>query len=60
MNQDERERLLIDKTCALLAGRLANSKCTLSPSGCITEHFEKTYKALAAEFKKGYISQSAK
>lgn len=60
MTTEEKELLLIEQTCVLLAGRLGNEKCTLSPKTCIEEHFENTYKALAAELKKSYVSTYAK
>ncbi|MFI7953077.1 hypothetical protein ABQ428_15140 [Citrobacter freundii] len=60
MTSEEKERFLIEQTIILLAGRLGNSKTSLLPKGCIDEHFEITYKALATELKKSYISQYAK
>ncbi|WP_411560430.1 hypothetical protein [Pectobacterium brasiliense] len=60
MTPEEKEILLFEKTCTLIAGRLANGQCKLSPAACVKEHFEDTYKALAAEIKKIYISQSVK
>ncbi|MEQ9998756.1 hypothetical protein [Pectobacterium versatile] len=60
MTPEEKEMLLIEKTCTLLAGRLANGQCKLSPSECIKEHFQDTYKALELEIKKVYIFQPTK
>ncbi|WP_343711203.1 hypothetical protein [Kosakonia radicincitans] len=60
MTQEEKVIYLVEKTCTLIAGRLANANCKLSPADAIEQHFENTYKALASELKKGYVSQSAK
>lgn len=60
MTTEEKKLFLFEQTCVLLAGRLGNEKCTLSPKTCIDEHFEKTYKALADEFDKHYTIQHAK
>ncbi|MEN4566172.1 hypothetical protein [Pantoea agglomerans] len=56
---DEKEQLkqfLFAQTCTLLAGRLGNS--SHFPTDYIKNQFEQTFKALAAEYKKGYISTS--
>lgn len=60
MTQEEKVNYLIEKTCTVIAGRLANENCKLLPAEAIKNYFEDTYKALASELKKSYISQSAK
>lgn len=60
MTQEEKVNHLVEQACTLIAGRLANSNCELSPADAISQHFEATYKALASELKKSYVVQSAK
>lgn len=60
MNKPEKEKFIFEQTCLLLAGRLGNSKADYLPKQYIAQHFEDTYKALAAEIEKSYISTSIK
>lgn len=58
MTKEEKQKFLIEQTCVLLAGRLANSHINITAKNYIETSFEETFKALSAELKKDYISTS--
>ncbi|REF09750.1 hypothetical protein [Pantoea ananatis] len=49
----QHRNFLFEQTCRLMAGRVANSNA--NPQQIITDHFEKTYKALKEEYLKSYV-----
>lgn len=56
MTREEKQKFLIEQTCILLAGRIANSNTDHTAKNYIEKYFEETFKALSAELKKSYIS----
>ncbi|HCL6948373.1 TPA: hypothetical protein N2R56_003488 [Enterobacter cloacae] len=60
MTPEEKERFLIEQTCALIAGRLGNTNTQLAPHEYIKSQFESIYKTLAQEIDKSYIKTYAK
>ncbi|KKW51378.1 hypothetical protein NG830_19200 [Pantoea ananatis] len=51
----QHRNFLFEQTCRLLAGRMANGNYNSNPDKFITDHFEKTFKALKAEYEKPYV-----